>query len=122
MEVERESHDRSAEASLGTISLLLAVTAAGIYALSLLLIGFVILFPQLVPDDAPLLALLGIAGPPASLALGVLASFLGLGGVLLRRRGRSYAMAALVIGVSLMALTAVFTLQPWEVLRPVLQN
>ena len=122
MEVEGSPHDRSGGASLGTISFLLAVTAAVIYALSLLLIGFIVLFPRRVPDDAPLLAVLGIAGPPASLALGVLASLLGLVCILLKRRDRSHAAAALLIGALLMALTGVFTLQPWEVLRPVLQN
>ena len=120
MEVEREPRDRSAEAGLGTISLLLAVTAVGIYVLSLLLIGFIILFPQLVPDDAPGLGLLAITGPPASLALGVLASLMGLGCLLLRRKGRVYAAVSILVGASMVALTAVLTLRPWEVLEPLL--
>lgn len=122
VEAERSPRDHSGGTSLGKTSLLLAVAAAGGYVLSLLLIVFVILFPQHVPDDAPLLAVLAIGGPFLSFALGVLASLLGLGCVLLQQGGRSYALITLLIGASLVSLTAVLTLQPWEVLRPILQS
>ena len=120
--VDRDPHDRLAGAGLGKAAFFIAIAAAVFYALTLLLIGFIVLFPQHVPDDAPLLALLGIEGPPVSLALGVLGSLLGLGCVLLRRRERAYAMGSILVGVSLIALTMVLTLRPWEVLESLLRG
>lgn len=105
---------------MGKASFFVAIAAAGLYASSLLVICFTALFPHLTPDDAPIFALPVVFGPPVSLALGVVALTLGSGCVLLRRRGRAYAVASILVGASVVAITAILTLQPWEVLDPLL--
>ena len=120
MDLEGSAQNGRSETTLGTIALLLAVAAAGLCTLSSLVIGFVVFFPRQVPDDAPGLALLAVLGPPASLALGISASLLGLGCILLKRRGL-YAAARLLVGASVVALATVLTLQRREELRIMLR-
>ena len=120
MDLEGSARNGRSETTLGTIAFLLAVAAAGLLALSSLVIGFIVLFPEQVPDDAPGLALLLVLGPPTSLALGISAFLLGLWCILLKRRGL-YAAAGLLVGASVVALATVLTLQRSEELRIMLQ-